>query len=195
MAYPEKPTPLETPVHDLIAKRWSPYAFSDKPLRAEDVAALFEAARWAPSSFNEQPWRYVYAVKNDPDRAKIDSLLLDGNNWAKDADLLIISFFKTSFTYNGKPNRHALHDLGAATMALCLQATSMGIATHQMAGFLLDRANEALGVPPEYVAGSMIAVGYPGDPNGLSPELKKRENAPRTRNGAITFAFKGTWKA
>jgi nitroreductase len=194
MVYPKKTTPLDTPIHDVIALRWSPYCLSEKALSDKEIAALFEAARWAPSSFNEQPWRYVYAVKGSADRAKMDSLLLEGNNWAKSAGLLIISFYKPSFTYNGKENRHAFHDLGAASFALSLQAASMGIVTHQMAGFLADKANEVLGVPAEYVAGSMIAVGYPGDPKALTPELKKRDDAPRARKTVAAFAFKGTWQ-
>jgi len=45
------------PVHDLIARRWSPYGFEDRSVPAEDLRSLFEAARWAASCFNEQPWR------------------------------------------------------------------------------------------------------------------------------------------
>ena len=41
-----------------IARRgWSPCAFSDRPVAAEDLRSLFEAARWSASSYNEQPWR------------------------------------------------------------------------------------------------------------------------------------------
>jgi nitroreductase len=50
-------------IHELIARRWSPYAFSDRPVSDEDLRSLFEAARWAASSYNEQPWRYIVATK------------------------------------------------------------------------------------------------------------------------------------
>ncbi len=194
MAYQSKPATADTPIHRLIADRWSPYSISEKPLSVSEIASLFEAARWAPSSFNEQPWRYVYAETGNPNRAKLDALLVEGNAWAKGAGLLIVSFSRKTFTYNGKENRHALHDLGAASYSLCLQAASMGLVTHQMAGFAADKANAALGVPQDYVPGSMIAVGYPGDLKTLAPELKKRDDAPRSRNAVKTFAFDGTWK-
>ena len=47
------------PVQDVIAARWSPYAFADRPVKKEDLLSLFEAARWAASSYNEQPWSYL----------------------------------------------------------------------------------------------------------------------------------------
>ena len=55
------------PVHDLLARRWSPYAFADRPVSREDLRSLFEAARWAPSSYNEQPWSYLVATRDDPE--------------------------------------------------------------------------------------------------------------------------------
>ena len=53
------------PVHELIRNRWSPRAFSDKPIPEVVLRSLFEAARWAPSSYNEQPWAYIVATKDD----------------------------------------------------------------------------------------------------------------------------------
>jgi hypothetical protein len=56
-----KQAALDHPVHELIAKRWSPYAFSDRAVSTKDLQSLFEAARWTASSNNEQPWRYIVA--------------------------------------------------------------------------------------------------------------------------------------
>ncbi len=55
------------PVHELLVRRWSPYAFDPRPVPPEDLRALFEAARWAPSSYNEQPWSYVVALRERPE--------------------------------------------------------------------------------------------------------------------------------
>ena len=33
------------PVHELVVNRWSPYAFSDRPVSAGQRRSLFEAAR------------------------------------------------------------------------------------------------------------------------------------------------------
>ncbi len=61
------------PVHEGIAKRWSPYAFANRDVSDEDLFSLFEAARWAPSSYNEQPWSYIVATR--PQRSEFERLL------------------------------------------------------------------------------------------------------------------------
>src|SRR5207248_9525064 len=92
------------PVHDLIAARWSPYAFADRPVAKEDLLSLFEAARWAASSFNEQPWSYVVATKDDQDGfAKLLSCLVEGNQaWAKFAPVLALGCTSLNFALNNK---------------------------------------------------------------------------------------------
>ena len=64
----EKPAPVARPIEPLLQRRWSPRAFSDKPVEREALLRLFEATRWAPSSYNEQPWRYVVVTRENPDR-------------------------------------------------------------------------------------------------------------------------------
>jgi nitroreductase len=44
------------PINELIASRWSPFAFEDRSVSENDLRALFEAARWSASAANEQPW-------------------------------------------------------------------------------------------------------------------------------------------
>lgn len=194
MQYHAKLTPTDAPVLEMIQKRWSSLAFEPIPLKEGMIQSLFEAARWAQSSFNEQSWRYVYAAKHEPGRDTLEGLLSEGNAWAKNAGLLILSFTKKTFARNGKSNRYAMHDLGAASAFLTLQATSMGLNSHQMAGFDVERANEALGVPADFEPGSMIAIGYPADPAVLSEALQERERAPRLRQPQSDFAFRGKWE-
>ncbi len=185
-------TPL--PLLDAIKQRWSPVAFSGKPIEQEKIMTIFEAARWAPSSFNEQPWRYIYATKDDQEgRRALESLLSEGNSWAKNAYLLLISFAKKTFVKNGKENRHAMHDVGCATGYIALQLPTLGLAGHQMAGFAFEKANGILGVPDDFIPGSMMAVGYPGDIEELPPDLQARQESPRTRRDAGDFAFRGKW--
>lgn len=68
------------PVDELIARRWSPYAFDDRPVSQSDLRSLFEAARWAPSSYNEQPWSYIVATEEDPEPfERLLSCLVEAN--------------------------------------------------------------------------------------------------------------------
>jgi nitroreductase len=194
MTYPHNLAVTSLPILDVIKERWSPRAISALPIEKEKIETLFEAARWAPSNGNQQPWMYIYATKEDGEaRTKLESLLVEGNNWAKNAYLLIISFANTQRIKSDgtiTTNYHALHDTGAASAYLVLQCEPLGLVGHQMAGYDMTTANALLNVPPHFVPGSMIAVGYPDDPASLSPELQEKERRPRERKEQKEFVFK-----
>lgn len=195
MDYPHKPAAAASPILAPIVERWSPLAFSNRPVEPEKIATMFEAARWAPSSYNEQPWRYIYALKGDGTiRELLEGLLVPGNAWAKHAGILGISFAKKTFARNGKENRSALHDLGCATGYMMLQLSSLQLVGHQMSGFDHEHANQVLGVPEDFFPGSMFAIGYPGDHKALPEDLQKREDGSRARNPVDAFAFRGGWR-
>ena len=83
------------PVHELIAKRWSPSGYSDRAVPDEDLRSILEAARWAASSYNEQPWSYIMATKADTaEFNKLLSCLVEGNQgWAGNAPVLLLAVF------------------------------------------------------------------------------------------------------
>ncbi len=194
--YPEKETPVDHEIHDLLKKRWSSFAFSSEPIEKEKINSLFEAARWAPSSFNDQPWKIIYATRDNPeDFDKMTSLLMKGNEWAADAYMMVLVCAVQEFAYNGKPNRHAEFDAGAAAENIFLQATSMGLVVHEMAGYDREKSQEILGVPKEVSSVAMLVIGYPGDSSTLSEDLMKRENAPRERKKISEFVFEGKWQS
>ena len=101
--------------------------------------------------------------------------------WAHNAPVLILGVAKTRFSHNDSPNNYAIHDLGAADGFITLQAASMGIATHQMAGFDQAKAREAFAIPEIYAIGSVMALGYQGDPSTLGEQYQAQEQAPRSR--------------
>jgi len=138
----EKPADAQHPIHDLFKRRWSPRAFSDQPVESEKLHMLFEAARWAPSSNNEQPWRFIVAIKdNETEWTRLLACLVEGNRkWAYRAPVLILSVASLNFQDDSTPNRHAFHDTGMAVENLVLQATALGLAAHQMAGFDVEKA-------------------------------------------------------
>lgn len=192
----EKTAPTRFPVHELIAQRWSPRAFSSRRVEPEVLGSLLEAARWAPSSFNEQPWSYVVANRDDdPDgHARLLSCLVPGNQaWAAAAPVLMLSVAKLAFDKNGKPNRHAWHDVGLATASLVLQAQALGLASHQMAGYDAARAREVLAIPDGHEPVAAIAIGHPGRISDLPANLAEQEAAPRIRKPLGEFVFGGKW--
>jgi nitroreductase len=191
----EKMAETQCPIHDLLRRRWSPRAFADRPVEPEKLCSLLEAARWAPSSYNEQPWFFLMALREDREEFnRMLSCLVEGNvAWAQKAPVLMISVAKLKFEKSGKPNRHAFHDVGQAVADMTTQATSIGLAVHQMAGILVDKAREVYNIPQDYEAVAGIAVGYPGEPETLSGELREREQAPRNRRPLESFVFTGGW--
>ncbi len=198
--YPTTEETIETQeannkIHELISKRRSLRAFSDRPVDRDTLEHLFEAARWAPSSYNEQPWQFIVATKEQPGRFRLlfDCLKEANQKWAGNAPVLMLTLAKAHFSRNNKPNRHAYHDVGLAMGNFILQATYMDLYVHQMAGFDVETARKNLQIPEEFDPVAIVAIGYLGDPEKLPEELRKREMAPRKRKELEELLFSGVW--
>jgi nitroreductase len=183
------------PIHDLLRRRWSPRAFSERSVEPAVLARLFEAARWAASSYNEQPWAFIVATKEQPEQfARILGCLVEFNRtWARSAPVLMLTVAHMMLARNRTPNRHAFYDVGQAMGQLTVQATAEGLSVHQMAGILPPLAQQAFAIPEGWEAVTGVAIGYAGDPARLSDELRKREEAPRERKKLSEFVFINGW--
>ncbi len=180
---------------DLLARRRSPYAFSPQPVEPEELRQLFEAARSAPSSYNQQPWSFVVVTQKEPEGFKrMLSVLVEANQqWAQRAPVLALAVARLNFANDGRPNRHALYDLGQAVAQLTVQATALGLAVHQMGGFNVEQARLSFRLPTGHEPVAVIAIGYSGDPKALPEALRRREMAPRARRPLGEFVFNTTW--
>ena len=85
------------------------------------------------------------------------------------------AFVEHNFEHNGKENKAAVHDLGAASANLTFEATARGLNVHQMIGIESDKAREVFGI-----SGSL------GDPNPVplgdgagEIEAQSRPNQPK----------------
>ena len=195
MSHHKRPAPTAVPIHDLITHRWSPRAFDSRPVEPEKLRALFEAARWASSSYNAQPWSFIVATKDDPENYKrvLDTFVEFNQGWAKNAPAVALSVAALKMPHDGSQNRHAFHDVGQAAANLSLEATSLGLQVHQMAGIVPDKARQIFGIPEGYEAVAGMAIGYPGDAESLPDPLRERELAARERKPASSFVFTGSW--
>jgi nitroreductase len=191
----QKSTERESPLLKEIEDRRSLRAYSTQPVEEQKIKILFEAARWAPSSNNEQPWVYVYATKEQPELwNKLFSTLAESNQtWAINAPLLILGLARKNFIRNDKPNGSARYDLGSANAFLSLQATQLGLNVHQMGGFDRPKAIENLNIPDSYEPIVILAIGYAGDPDSLSENLKQRELGLRERYTQESFVMNKTF--
>ncbi|MCS6894488.1 MAG: nitroreductase family protein, partial [Deltaproteobacteria bacterium] len=160
-----------------LAYRWSPREFADEPLAEEEMLPLFEAARWAPSSYNEQEWRYVYALKGQPEFNEFLLFLVDQNqSWAKNSGCLTVLIGKKTFTHNGNPNKSFQLDCGISLGFLLCESALRGLAVHPMAGFYRDRIVEYLGLSEDYEPLCCIAIGkYKGSNEEVSMRKQYEE--------------------
>jgi nitroreductase len=181
------------PIEPLFLRRWSPRAMSGEPLSDQELFTLFEAARWAPSTYNEQEWRFLYARRDTPQWSLFFNLLMEANQtWCKRAAVLVVVLARKVFTHNGNPNPVYLFDAGSAWENLALQASSMGLVAHGMAGFNFSKAFTTLRVPEHFAVAAMFAVGRPGAVHDLPPELRERE-VPSNRRPVRESIWEGAY--
>ncbi len=180
------------PVIDVIKNRWSIRSFKKDAISQDEIATLIEAASWAPSCNNEQPWQFYYVQKNNPEKFNelIDCLVTGNSLWAKEADVIIATVARKTFSSTGKPNDWASYDLGAANYGLLLQAQTMNIYGHLMAGFKPELARQVLGLTDSQEIMAFMVLGYLGDADALDEPFKTRELTPRSRKPIHEIAFK-----
>ncbi|WP_289283588.1 MULTISPECIES: nitroreductase family protein [unclassified Methylophaga] len=193
----QKPADTAQPIEKVMAERWSGRAYDPTVMVSqEEITALCEAARWAPSCFGDEPWRYLVCDKNTDRTAweKLLSALAPGNQeWAKNAPVLILTASVPLFSQNDKPNRWSGYDTGAASISLCLQATSMGLMSHQMGGFDDKKIREAFAISDDIHMWSVIAIGHQAVLDNLTEEQLERELSPRQRRPLEQAFFMNKW--
>jgi nitroreductase len=166
------------PIHDLLARRWSGREFSTKTVEKSKLLSVLEAARCAPFSRNEQPWRYIVFTDDNIEKLnKARSVLLEINNYAKRAPILICAITKKTYSDNGNYNRLHFHDLGAAIENMFLESFNQGLIMHEMVGFNRDKAREAFNISDDYEVSIMIAIGYQDSHDILPERYKERANS------------------
>jgi nitroreductase len=190
-----KIAPTEVPIHELLAGRWSPRAFSSEPVSREHLHAVLEAARWAPSAFNAQPWRFVVFDRSADEVAfkKAFATLVPFNQGWNGPVPVLIAVTTHTLNSKGSVNRCAPYDAGAAALALVLQAHALGLAAHQMSGFDVNAFRQAFEIPNDVEVIAMIALGHSGEVDKLDPVLREREKSARSRLPLAEIAFAGAW--
>lgn len=180
------------PIDTVVAQRWSPRGFDpDQVLSHDEIGSLLEAARWSPSASNSQPWRFVVAPRGSAEHRSV-AAALEGSNalWAPDAALLVVACSRT-VDDAGRPLRWAMYDLGQSVAWLTVQAESMGLSVHQMAGFDRGAVTQSLGLGEQVEPVTVVAIGRFDSDAELPAALQEREVSGRERLGVNDIVLGG----
>lgn len=170
-------------------ERTSTRSFTDRTVTDDELAAVFEAARWSPSWFNNQPWIFVYETDGPDRRAFLDVVMEANRWWAEAAPVIGLILARTEL--EGFMARSRDFDVGAATMAMTVQATMLGLSVHLMGAIDLDAAYALTGADPattEILCG--FVIGHKGDGSEL-PETYRAREIPSDRRPRSAFVHRG----
>ncbi len=112
----------------------------------------------APSCFNNQPWRLVF-IRSPEMLASMHSALSKGNEWMRDASMLLVVLSKREFDCIIREREYYQFDTGIAMGLLMLMATEMGLVAHPVAGFSPKKTREILGIPEDVAVITVMAIG------------------------------------
>jgi len=157
---------------------------------------LAESAQLAPSCFNKQPWRYIFVY--DPTiLEKIHTALSSGNDWAKDASLIVAVISKKDYDCLIGKREYYLFDVGLSTGFLILRATALGLVAHPIAGYSPRRVREILHIPDDMNVVTLLIIGEKSKVPTLSLTAKQLEVEKKRplRNPFSSFIFHNTYTA
>jgi nitroreductase len=174
----------------LIHERRSCRAYSDEPLRRQQVEALIADAVWAPSASNQQPWRFVVIqdpatlqrysdfckkallveLETSPYLEQYEAMLRKPEyNIFYNAQTLVIIYGKTSSNWRTNDCTMVAYNLMLLVEEDGLGSCWIGFA-HRI--FDLEEIKRELHVPAEYSLVAPIIIGHPSH-DRQSPEIPR----------------------
>ena len=143
---------------ELLLKRRSVRAFTDKGITREQIDALLTAATRAPSACNMQSWHF-YAVTDKAVKARFAEFCAP---WAATAPVIFVVCTDGQAIISRFGERAKLftyQDTALAAENLLLAAADMGYNGCFMGAFDGDKCREVLDIPDKYEIVALIPVG------------------------------------
>ncbi|HKL12690.1 MAG TPA: nitroreductase family protein [Halanaerobiales bacterium] len=177
-------------VKETIEKRRSYRSLDPVDITDELIEDLAESAKLAPSCFNNQPWNYVF-VHDEKKLEEVFNTLSSGNEWAKNASMVIGVFAKKEDDCNIKGREYYLFDTGLATSMLMLRARELGLVAHAIAGYSESKAKDVMSIPEEYRLITLVILGKHSEEikDILSKKQAKDEKQRPPREDFSEFAY------
>lgn len=138
--------------------------YRPETLSEETLTTLLEIARWTGSSRNSQPWQFI--VVTDNEKLQALSAVREAIGWVATAPAAI------ALVLDGKNQVSESYDEGRVTERLLIGAHLLGLgggtAWYGDEG-QQQRAKEILGIPAEFTARSLVALGHTFSPTDPRP--------------------------
>ncbi|MCC6905901.1 MAG: nitroreductase family protein [Anaerolineae bacterium] len=188
---PDMPHPDQ--VFELLSTRRSIRKYLPDPVREPLLRRLLEAATWAPSAHNRQPWRFVVIREPEArsslieamearliadlrvDQAPEEIILREATHSRRrltmSPALILVGLSMADMDVYPDPARQshehtmAVQSTAMAAQSLMLMAHAEGLATCWLCPplFCADTVRAALGLPENFEAQCVIALGYPAE--------------------------------
>jgi nitroreductase len=168
-------------VHEAIQRRRAFRALEPVEITTDLVHDLATCSSLAPSCFNKQPWRYVF-VFGEKRLAELHDALSKGNEWCRDASLIIAVYSRHDYDCEITGREYYLFDTGLSVGLMILRATELGLVAHPIAGFDEEAVKSVLAIPEEMKVITLIMVGrHSASPTPhLSPkQIEAEERRPQ----------------
>jgi nitroreductase len=150
---------------ELMRKRRSIRAYTDKPVEQEKIDQLIEAALRTPTSRGLMPWEFI-AVTDEHLIQELSRAKPHGAGFAKKAKLVFVVCADPSVSDVW------IEDAAIATFSIHLMAESLGLGSCwvQIRERMFDENQTAeayvadvLGIPEQLKVLSMVSIGYPAE--------------------------------
>ncbi|BAL80382.1 nitroreductase family protein [Caldisericum exile] len=136
------------------------------------IKDLAHHASLAPSCTNTQPWRYVFVYKKEA-LEKLFEALPKGNQWVRQAGMVIAVFTSKDLACNMRNGIYAYYDTGLSNAFLILRATELGLVAHPIAGYDENIVKSALNIPENFEVIALIVVAKHS--STISPLLSEKQ--------------------
>ena len=158
---------------ELIYKRRSTRAFTDKKVTREEIEQMLTAATRAPNACNLQSWHF-YAVASDEMRAKFASEEAI-RPWACAAPVIFVvctNGAEIVGRFGEKARKFPVQDTALAMQNLSLAAADMGLGSCIIGMYNNDKIRAILNLPDAHEIVAVVVVGEAAD------EVPLRERKP-----------------
>ncbi len=142
------------------------------------IKTLAQSASLSASCYNHQPWKFVF-VYEDAVLEELKTALSKGNDWARNASMIIAVLSKADDDCVLGYRKYYLFDTGMAAALLILKATELGYVAHPIAGYNPEVAKSVIKSPDDMEIVTLIIFGKHKEE--IDPILSEKQ-----RNDEIT---------